>query len=1340
MSLLNKDTLREIKRSISRFISILVIVGLGVFIFTGLISTGTIMRDTVEKNIISQNYEDISVSATAGFEGEDIFIIESQKNIKELEYGYDMDLSVKDSILLLNVMNMPYKISKPTIIEGREPERGEIILDWVLKDRGYKLGDTVEFNKEVNKFSTLDEEEEDKLTNYRYKVVGFFKSVQDPMRDLRGQSLRGLGEIKGRAYIDESNFNMDPTIARIIYKDTQGLRTYTDEYKDLIEEHRKSLDLDFKHRPERRFISLKSEIEDEIKSGEDKISDAKDELSEGEEKLSDARDELAKGKKDYNKGLSDFNSEKAKSRSKLDEAKDKLYKSEKDIDDAQKELSEGYDKLKDGRDELDKSKAKLETGQAEYDQGKSEYDKGKAKLDASKTQLEEGEKQLAQGREELDKGYKTLEESKKKIEDGKAEIAENERKLEKGQEEIKSATEKIASGLGMPGSSIDDLEAKVYELLGQVNQAEELLSKYKLLEDTITKLESGISEIEGAKAQLEGAIALKQAELSNPNLSPEEKAAIEAEIEAYKSQLTGLEAKLEEAQAGLKEAQSQKQSMDLILSNLPDEMKDPSTIKGYKAKLEEAQAGIKEIKKSSSELEVGKAKLDSAKEQMSEGEKQLEEGIKKAQEGEEKYRENEKKLLEGRQEYEDGKIKLEDTKKQLADADSKLAKGKEDYEEGEKKYQESYKEYLEGRSKLDTGKAKYTMGKETLEESEKTFNEEIEKGEKKLADAKKDLYKGEKELADAEVEYADKSKEAEEKIKDAEEKLSDGRRIMRILKQPVYSITPRHLNFGINNYFDFAGRMDMLSFIFPLFFFMIALLVSFTTMTRMVDEQRILIGTYKALGYGNKEIAGKFFIYGALASIVGGILGAFAGSYVLPKIIGNAYFIGSVFESNLAFRFFPLRMILAIITGLIFTAVAAWLSVNKLLKENTANLLRVKPPKSGNRIFLERISPLWNKMTFLHKVTARNLFRYKGRMIMTIIGVMGCMALLVLGFGIKNSVNGIELIQFKDIQKYDLAVSYDREIDEDSYKAYKEKLKDLSIDYKEYYQENFKVDYKELDQDIGLIVPADKQDSDEYFRLRDRRSKKDLDLPERGAIISEKIAKIKGLKKGDSLEVRDIENQIYKIEIAGIAEMYSGHYMFMDRDYYTKLFGREFKANTDFMKIKDMNPQERERLSSKFTGYKAVLSAVDVSSLESIMDKFMYSISKVEFIIIVASSILAMVVLYNLTNINIEERIREISTIKVLGFYSKETTKYVYRESFILTLLGIIIGVFVGKILHYSVIKIVEPISMMFNPTLKISSYLIAGFITFILSIIVMLIFHIKLKNIDMIESLKSNE
>lgn len=1345
MSLLGKDTLREIKNTFSKYISIILIVGLGVFVFIGLVATGPIMRNTSETYVDKYNFEDILVSIPMGFESEDEKIVESQSGLYELEYGYDIDLGVSDSTLLIKVLNMPYKINMPIIKEGRASENmGEIMLDLNLKDKGYKIGDRVDFKREVDKFSLEDEETEDVLKDYSYEVVGFCESLNYISNDNKGYSERGLGEIKGFGFISPFEFQNNPTYARLIYESTKGLTTTSREYKNEIEEYKRALDLDFKYRPENRLVSLRTDIEDELEEGEEKIDDAKTKLSDAKLELSDGREELADGKREYSEGKDEFDTQTKEARDKLNEAKDKLYKSEKDIDDAEIELSDGQKKLSDGRRELDDAKTELATGKIEYTQGKMEYESGLAKLEASKTQLEEGEKQLQDGRKKLDEAWEKIKESTDQLNSGEKEIAENKKLLEDGEKLLQDAIVQIGSGMGLSGASIGEIEEQINSMSNMLPSAKSLIDGHREILQGISLAESSLNDLTAKSESLRAQIESLREQLNSPGLSEEQKAQINSQIAELEQSKAQLDSGITQARETLISLNAKNEvienSISEINSILPQGMDIERDYNSLVSQLEVAKFGISEIKEKSKELEDGKQKLAAAEKEITDGKKQLDAGVKEAELGESEYLENKKKIDDGKAEYKSGESELESAKKKLADASTELSDGQREYEDGEKTYIESYEEFLEGRSELDAGKMAFTEGRKTYNEGNEEYAEEVKKGEDKLKEAREKLYKGQADLAEGEREFKDKSLEADGKIADGEKKITDARRIMGILKQPRYTITPRYNNADLNTYLNDARSMDLLSLIFPVFFFMISLLVSFTTMTRMVEEQRTIIGTYKALGYTNSEISRKFFIYGGSASIIGGIIGALLGSFILPEIIGIAYSTGTIFQDKLILQFYLFRSILAIAIGFFFTAVAAKISVNNTLKENAANLLRVKPPKSGNRIFLERISPIWSRMNFFFKVTARNLFRYKNRMIMTIIGVMGCMALLVLGFGIRSSIEGIEGIQFHELLKYDVAVTYDRDVDESSYTQYKDFLKSKELQGISVYEESLESDYKELNQNIVLVVPEENEELYDYINVRNRRTGEKIELPSRGVIVSEKFAKLKKLKVGDLVKVKDIENREYEVEVKAIDEMYVGHYMFMDRGYYEKVFGRSFEPNTDLLKLENYSKEDIEDLSTDFISHKSVLSVVDVSSIKTLVNQLMGSISKVELIITVASSLLAMVVLYNLTNINIEERIREISTIKVLGFYPKETTEYIYRETWILTIIGMLFGTVVGKGLHYGVLQMVVPYEAMMDPKLKVTSYLIAALITITVSLVIMVIFHNKLKRIDMVESLKTNE
>lgn len=1299
----NKDTSREIKNTIQKFISILLIVALGVFVLVGLISTGPIMRNTLEDKVNASNYADMVVTVPLGLEDEDIDIIEDQKGLEEIEYGFDKDLFIKNKADVVKVMNYPFEISMPEIVEGRNVKSSdEILLDKEMKG-DYPIGSKISFEEDN------DENDDNNLKKHEFKVVGYVESLEYLTRDTRGYSERGYGKITGFGYIMPDNFSGKPTIAKLNYEGLDGLKTSDKEYTEIMKKRENALSIDMKYRPIDRLSAMKSDISGEIEEGEDKIDNAKTELSNAKDKLVKGREDLKEGRKNYREGLNEYRDEKSKGEEKLQDSRNKLYKAKRDIDKGEKELADGERKLA---------------------EGKEKYQKGLGETEAGETALKEGEDELRRGREKLDDGWRKIDDSKIKLEEGMAQYREGREEYLDGLRQVEEGKRRISTELNM---SYEDAKDAIGGASFAIKKAEEIFRDMPDLDDRQNAFLEEKANIESEISELESQIKSLE---DKPDKTPEE----ENELKNLQAKLKGANIKLDSVNNSLKRIDDAKKALDEINSKLPEELKIRvlEDIERVKSKVSEAKAGIEKIEDSELELAAASSKLKASKERLDDARKQLDEGIREANEGEREYAENKEKLEENRNKIEDAKRKLRDAKSELDSSEEKLLNGKKEYEKGKEEYQENYEKFVDSKAKLEKGKGEYESGVKQLKEGEKSFNEQTKKTENSLNDAKNKLYKGEKDLAKGESEYKDKSAEAKEKIEKAREDIKDGRRYLSLIKAPRYRITPRHLLSEINIYIDYSKRVDGLSLIFPVFFFAITLLVSYTTITRMVEEERTFIGTYKALGYPNKDIAKKFFIYGMLASLLGGILGAISGSYVLPYIIGNAYSTKTIFENKLLITPFPLKILFAIAVGFLFTAIAASLSVNKTVKEKTARLLRPKPPAKGNRILLEKIPFIWEKMSFLSKVTARNLFRSKKRMLMTTLGVLGCAALLVLGFGIADSVKNVEELQFENIIKYNASVLYDSELFPDEYDKYRKEIDKEHYNYTRVYQEFLKTEYKEKDEDINLIVPDNIDNFENYLAVKDKSNGEILDLYKRGAVVSEKLAKIKKLKVGDVLRVKDVYGNEFDVEISGISEMYLGHYMFMNRDYYETVTGSRFVPNTDLFKFKDSF--NVEKFAQKYIKNKSVMNITDMHDAKNQLNQFLYSIKQVELVILVVSTILELVVLYNLTNINIEERIREVSTIKVLGFQPKEATIYIYKETYILAALGIVIGLLVGKLLHYTVLQIVVPYMAMLPENLSFRPFLYSAIITAIINVAMMFIFHFKIKKINPLDALSSVE
>lgn len=556
-----------------------------------------------------------------------------------------------------------------------------------------------------------------------------------------------------------------------------------------------------------------------------------------------------------------------------------------------------------------------------------------------------------------------------------------------------------------------------------------------------------------------------------------------------------------------------------------------------------------------------------------------------------------------------------------------------------------------------------------------------------------------------------------------------------------YYFFDRNDNPGYSEFYDVVKRINAIATVFPIFFFIVAVLICLTTMTRMVEENRIEIGTLKALGYSNREISIKYIIYASLASILGGVLGVVIGFNLFPRVIYTAYSTQYTLP-KLNIVYYSSYIIQALVISILCTVGAALIVLNVDLNSTPSILMRPKAPKSGKRILLERITPIWQRLNFNQKVTFRNLFRYKQRMIMTVFGIAACTAMIITGFGLKDSIGDLTDKQFNKLWKYQATVIFsdNSTIEDDA--EYNDKL--ISIEGYEdslnVHQEMVTISKEDMNkQNVTLYVPEDETKFRNFVLLNDRVSGEEYNLSDDGAIINEKLAKLLGVVEGDEIIFKDTENNSYKIKISNITESYLTHAIYMSETYYTDVFGKEAQYNSQFIMLADTSYDE-DGIASKLMEANKVINVTMTSYLAKTSNEAMDTLNVVVIILIISAGGLALVVLYNLNNINVSERIRELSTIKVLGFYDHEVTMYILRENFILTALGIIIGMFMGKILHGFVITTAEADNMMLSPSIYATSFIYSIILTIVFSLIVMFMMHRKLKKVNMIDALKSNE
>ena len=531
--------------------------------------------------------------------------------------------------------------------------------------------------------------------------------------------------------------------------------------------------------------------------------------------------------------------------------------------------------------------------------------------------------------------------------------------------------------------------------------------------------------------------------------------------------------------------------------------------------------------------------------------------------------------------------------------------------------------------------------------------------------------------------------------------------------------------------------------VFPVMFFLVAALISLTGMTRMVEEQRIEIGTMKALGYGNLSIASKYLGYAFLATAGGSVLGVLVGEKILPYIIIYAY---EIMYPHIPKIYVPYHMsyaVMASAASIVCTMGATLASCYKELAAEPAVLMRPPAPKNGRRVFLERIGFIWKRMNFTWKSTIRNLMRYKKRFFMTVFGIGGCMALMLVGYGVRDSVYEIADIQYDEIQLYDGHIFYKDDVTKTEKEELKEYLKtDSDI------QSYMEADMRSVTASGGgkklsvyQCILGNPEIAEKYVDFHDRKTKESYTLTGDGAIVSEKTAKLLNVKEGDTIKVKKGTEKSVTVKIAHICENYMGHYIYFTPQYYKKVYGKTVKYNCIMFRAKNGYTEDQvKKAGEKILSKDQVLTISYLHDIRDQLDDMLASLNLVIIVLIVSAGMLAFVVLYNLNSINITERQRELATLKVLGFYDTEVAEYVFRENILLTLIGSVAGVVLGKILHLFVIQTVEVDAAMFGRSIYLKSYIYSFLFTIGFSLFVNWVMYFKLKKIDMVESLKSIE
>ncbi len=639
----------------------------------------------------------------------------------------------------------------------------------------------------------------------------------------------------------------------------------------------------------------------------------------------------------------------------------------------------------------------------------------------------------------------------------------------------------------------------------------------------------------------------------------------------------------------------------------------------------------------------------------------------------------------------------------------------------------------------------WRSGVSQLASSRASAESQIASAERKYAEGQAQYADGQESYQEKLSEYNDALPDALQKISDGEADLADARARLAKLALPSYEADTRREALGSEAYktYDTVSQIvDSLANVFPVLLYLAAAFVTLSTMTRMVEEERIGAGTLKALGYHDGDVALKFVLYGGLAGGVGAVLGIVLGHTLLPWIVYSAY--------STKFTLPPIHLgfhlgvtVVAVILAALCSVLPAALACKHELAEKPAALLLPKPPKGGSKIFLERVRPVWDRLSFTHKVTARNLFRYKQRMLMTVLGVAGAVCMLVAGFGVQHSIQQMGTRQFGQLIKYDMIVAQTSTATDDQLAELDDALDGPAV------ATHVPLHYEEVTlaaganndtQEINLLVPEDASQIGDYVDLQDRRTGEKIDLSGDGVVISERLSQLLGVNVGDEMSFKAADGTTRSARVDGITEMYMGHFMFMSREAYESVFDCGFESNAALVKLVDGCLSSVEEHSAAFMKLPAVNSVVQNTALESQVATVVNSLNMIMTVLILVATMLAVVIMYNLTNLNVSERMRELSTIKVLGFHSNETTMYIYRETILLTILGLLAGYVLGVALHQYILNVVPPDMVMFDPKLSAIEFAVPAVLIAAITVILYFVELRRLSRVDMLEALKSVE
>ncbi len=1434
---LRKDLLMEIRKNKGRFLSIFLIVALGVSFFSGLRVTEHDMRYTADAFSDGYQMMDVRILGTLGLTDEDMKALSAVKGVDQIE-GSKMQYvltTLNDVDCVLELTAAPTKLNQIQLTEGRMPKyENECLIDNTLKGRGLRLGDTLTLKEDG------ETELEDNLTQTAFKIVGFGDAPLYIGME-RGSATLGNGQVSGFVIVEPEVFKQEYyTQIYLTIDDAFEELAFTESYTSVVEQVITEIKALEEVRCLARFEEIYTEAEQEIADGEaeyeEKKAEAEQELADARQELDDGWKELKEGKQEFADGkleledtkaeLEDTKTELEDTKAELEEQLAEVLATKDDLLAKRDELTDTKEELLAQREELVSTKADLEAQKAEVLAAKSGLEAKRAELAVTKADLEAQQAQALAAKSELEAKQAELLATKKELETQRPGLVAIKTELEAQRAEVVAQQTPLLAQkaeLDAAKATLDSARAEAVAQKTELEaQREQMLATKAELETQIPALQAQQSELESQRIQVQLAIGALEIQVSarQTNVSTleytqnglaERRAALEArraELEALAAagtpdrageiqlaiedglltpmerenaeNLASARANLEEAQNNLNEAANglaqinhglaqiaealpqMQDGLAQINTNLPlveDGLVQINAglteidtnlatvndgLSQLNAGLAEIENGLAQIDDGLAQTNDGLAQIDTALPQINDGLAQIGPALTQINSGLPQLADGLSQVNGGISQIDAGLAEINGGLPQLEDGLAQVNDGLTQIDEGLPELNDGLVQIEDGLAEVEDGIAQLANGLIEVEDGLIQVNDglvQVEEGFSELEEGEAELIDAEEKLTDGEIEYADAKAEADEQLADAKKEIDDAWKTLEELEVPSWYVTDRD---DLPGYFEFganAERIGAIGKVFPAIFFMVAALVALTAITRMVEEQRTQIGTYKALGYSKLDITFKYLAYALMATLGGGIVGVLIGEKLFPFVIIICYRI--MYTPLLDIRIpYDLGYGLLSIGIAVFSTVAATLfACWHTLSAQPAILMRPVAPKAGKRVFLERIGILWSHLSFSQKATFRNLFRYKKRLIMTIFGIGCCCGLVVVGFGLKDSIMNIASIQYDNIQLYDAMVSIDEDIDAEDQTVLEESLADDErlISHAKLMMKSMDAQTDEAIRTVYVIVTEHKDALDTMMVFRNRDTHEMYEMDDEGVMISEQLSNALGVTIGDTISLQS-GNTIVKTKVSGISENYLMHYVYMTETVYKEAFGGTPPYNMYWLDLTEQGKAQEAQLGKSLIEMDGVLTVNYISANRESIEQMLNSLYLIVIVLVIAASLLAFVVLYNLNNINISERRRELATLKLLGFHNIEVAAYVYRENIYLTLIGAVAGLGMGKVLHRFVINTIEVSQIMFGREITSTSYLICIGLTCLFSVIVNGVMFFQLKKIDMVESLKSVE